>query len=145
MIKEDIKKAMYQALKEKKVTDLKVLRFVLSQIQYEEINKQKEITDEETISLLRKEVKKRREAIELFKKGNRQDLVTDEENQIAVIGQYLPQQLSDKDIEKAVDEVLKTSDKSMANMGKIIGAVMQKVKGQADGSVVASIVRKKLQ
>ena len=145
MIKEEIQKAVISAMKGKQTTELKVLRFVLSLIQYEEINKQKKLTEDETVSVLRKEIKKRKEAIELFKKGNRQELVADEEAQIKIIERYLPQQMSDADLEKVVESVLATSEKSMANMGKLIGAVMERVKGQADGAKVAFLVKKKIQ
>ena len=145
MIKEEIQKAVISAMKGKQTTELKVLRFVLSLIQYEEINKQKKLTEDETVSVLRKEIKKRKEAIELFKKGNRQELVADEEAQIKIIERYLPQQMPDADLEKVVGNVLATSEKSMANMGKLIGAVMERVKGQADGAKVAFLVKKKIQ
>lgn len=145
MIKEEIQKAVINAMKGKRATELKVLRFVLSLLQYEEINKQKKLTDDEVIAVLRKEIRKRKEAIELFKRGKRQELVTDEEAQIKIIEQYLPQQMSEADLEKVVDNVMAVSEKSMANMGKLIGAVMEKVKEQADGARVALMVKKKLQ
>jgi len=145
MIKQDIQAAVTVAMKEKRETELKVLRFTLSQIQYEEINKQKELTDEEVVVLLRKEVKKRREAIEMFKKGKRNDLVTDEKAQITIIQRYTPKQMPEADVEKTIDEVLVDSEKSLANMGKIIGAVMAKVKGNADGATVSALVQRKLQ
>lgn len=123
--------------------EVRVLRFLLSEIQYAEIAKQSDLTDEETVALLAKELKKRKEAIEMFKKANRDDLVADEEKQLTVIQKYLPQQLTESELEKAVDEVLSSlPDKS--NMGKIIGLVMAKVKGQADGKMVAELVKKKI-
>ena len=143
MIKNEIKTAMNMALKEGKQVDLKVLRFVISQIQYEEINKQKELTDEEVISLLQKEVKKRKEAIELFKKGDRFDLVSDEEEQIKVIEKYLPKQMTEEEIKKIIDETLPTLSDT-TNTGKVIGAVMAKLTGRANGSQVSQLVKKKL-
>lgn len=142
MIKNDIQLAINSALKAGNKTELNALRFVISQVQYEEIAKQKELTDEEVVSLMQKEVKKRKEANEMFKKGNRNDLVIDEEAQIAVIQKYLPQQLSEVELEKIVtDTIAQTADK---NIGKIIGLVMAKVKGKTDGSAVANLVRQKL-
>lgn len=143
MIKQDIQSAINTALKMGKQIDLKALRFVLSQINYEEIAKQKELTDEEVISLLRKEIKKRKEATELFKKGEREDLVTDEEAQIVVIQKFLPQQLSEEELGKIIDDVIASVGEEK-NIGKIIGLVMGKVKGKADGPVVSSLVRQKL-
>ncbi|MBI3379481.1 GatB/YqeY domain-containing protein [Candidatus Gottesmanbacteria bacterium] len=142
MIKNEIQQAINNALKAGKKMELKALRFVISQIKYGEIDKQKELIDEEVVSLMQKEIKKRKEAIEMFKKGNRNDLVTDEEAQIMVIQRFLPQQLTSEELEKIVaDTISETADK---NMGKIIGSVMAKVKGKADGSAVSSLVRQKL-
>lgn len=144
MIKDDIQKSMYESLKNGQQTELKVLRFSLSQIQYEEIDKQKELTDDEVIALLQKEIKKRKEAIEMFKKGNRNDLVTDEEKQIVVIGKFLPQQLSEEELKKIIDEVMSASP-GEKNLGKIIGLVMGKTKGRTDGSIIAKLVKQKLE
>lgn len=143
MIKDDIQQRIFIALKEGKKTELKVLRYISSQIKYEEINKQKELTDEEVIALLQKEVKKRQEAILLFKKAGRSELVEDEEEQIVVIKRYLPRQLSNDELSKIVDEVISSSP-DLGNVGKIIGLVMAKVKGQTDGAVVAGLVKQKL-
>lgn len=143
MIKEEIQKRILVALKEKKETDLKVLRFVLSEIKYAQINKQKELTDEEIINLLQKEVKKRNESITMFQKGGRPELVLDEQKQIKVIEEYLPKQMSDEELSLIVAEVLATvEDKS--NLGKLIGLVMGRVRGKADGNRVAGLVKEKI-
>lgn len=143
MIKSDIQKKILVSLKGGKQTELKVFRFILSQINYEEIAKQRELTDEEIITLLQKEIKKRKEAIEMFRKGKRDDLIEDEEKQIIVIEQYVPKQLDSEELKKIIEEIIKSSEEK-SNMGKIIGLVMVKVKGRADGSIVASLVREKL-
>lgn len=143
MLRDDIQKAILIYLKERKKAELKALRFILSEIKYAEIAKQKELTDEEVITLLQKEVKKRKEAIELFKKGARFELVKDEEEQIKIIEAYLPVQMSQEEVEKIVEETLATiADTS--NLGKVIGTVMAKVKGRIDGGIVAQLVRQKL-
>lgn len=90
MIKKHIQEAIITNLKEGKQTELKVLRFLLSLINYAEIDKQRELTDEEIQELLAKELKKRQEAIQLFRQGKREDLVEDEEKQLVVIKQFLP-------------------------------------------------------
>lgn len=141
MIKAEIQKTILTSLKAGRKTELKVLRFILSQIKYEEIAQQRELTDEEIIVLLQKEVKKRKDAIELFKSGNREDLVADEEAQLNIIGKYLPKQLSSEELNKIIEETIaSTPDKS--NIGKVIGQVMAKVKGRADGKMVAELVKK---
>lgn len=144
MIKNDIQETINNALKAGNKTALSALRFIMSQIKYEEIDKQKELTDEEVVSLMQKEIKKRKEAIEMFKKGNRDDLVRDEESQIAVIQKYLPQQLSEEELNKIVGEVIASLGEEK-NMGKIIGLVMGKAKGRADGSIIAKLVKQKLE
>lgn len=143
MIKEDIQKRILVSLKEKKETELKVLRFVLSEIKYSEINKQKDLTDEEVIGLLQKEVKKRNESIEMFKKGGRLELVVDEQKQIKIIEEYLPKQMSDEELSQIIADIFAiTEDKS--NTGKLIGMVILKVKGKADGNRVAALVKEKI-
>ena len=140
MIKDEIQKAIVAAQKEKKELDLRALRFVMSQIKYDEINKQRELTDEEVISVLQKEVKKRNE---MFRKANRLDLVADEEKQLSIIQKYLPKAITEEELSKIVTEVLsETADHS--NIGKLIGLVLAKVKGNADGAVVVRLVNQKI-
>lgn len=143
MIKDQIQKNILLSLKEGRQTETKVLRFVLSQIKYEEIEKGKDVTDEEVITLMQKEVKKRKDAVELFKKGKRLDLVTDEEAQIQVIQVYLPKELTGEELEKIVDEEL-AKDSDHSNPGKLIGKVMARVKGKADGTFVSKLIFEKL-
>lgn len=144
MIKDEIQKNIITALKGKKETELKVFRFVLSQIQYEEINKQKELTDEEVVVVLQKEVKKRKDAIEMFKKGGRFDLVEDEEKQLQVIAKYLPEQMSDEEINTVIEEILSSLSEA-PNMGNVMAKVMAKVKGKTEGNRVSQLVKQKLQ
>lgn len=143
MIKNEIQLAINNALKAGNKVELDALRFVISQIKYEEIAKQKELTDEEVVTLMQKEVKKRKEAVEMFRKGNRADLVENEEAQIKAIQKFLPQQLSMQELDKIIDEII-ISAAGDKNMGKIIGLVMAKTKGKADGSAVSNLVRQKL-
>ena len=143
MLKNEIQNAINKALKERNKTELKVLRFVLSQIQYEEIDKRKELSDEETVAVLQKEVKKRNDAIEMFKKGERPELVEDEQNQVKIIERYLPKQMGDEEINRIIEETIITLD-DKSNIGKTIGLVMVKLKGRADGGRVARLVKQKL-
>lgn len=143
MIKDEIQAKIFESLKKAEKTELKVYRYLLSIIKYEEINKGRDLTDAETAELFKKEVKKRQDAVEMFKQAGRRDIVEDEEKQILIIKIYLPKELPRESVEKIIDEVIAgTSDKS--NTGKIIGLVMARVKGQTDGSLVAAIVREKL-
>lgn len=143
MIKDEIQKAIFRALKEQNQIELKVLRFLSSQIKYEEISKQKELTDNDVIAVLQKELKKRKEAIEMFKKGKRDDLVEDEEKQLPVIQRYLPEQLSTEELNHIIDEAISIAD-DRSNIGRIIGLVMTKTKGRTDGTYVSTLVKQKL-
>ncbi len=143
MLKNEIQNAINKALKERNKTELKVLRFVLSQIQYEEIDKRKELSDGEIVAVLQKEVKKRNDAIEMFKKGERPELIEDEQNQVKIIERYLPKQMGDEEINRIIEETIITLD-DKSNIGKTIGLVMAKLKGRADGGKVARLVKQKL-
>lgn len=117
------------------------LRPVLSALKQAAIDRRAELTDEQIIEILRTEVKKRKDAMEQFKQGNRQDLVDQATNEIKQIEAFLPAQMSEEDIAKIVAEVkAATGAASPADMGKLMGAVMAKVKGKADGALVKKCV-----
>ena len=143
MIKDIIQKDIVAAMKAGNKMELSVLRFVMSEIKYAEIDKRKDLTDEEVVAVLQKEVKKRKDAIAMFRKNNRADIAADEEKQISVIEKYLPSQIPVQQIEKLVDETIKQAG-AHSQMGQIIGMVMGQVKGRADGGMVSAIVKKKL-
>lgn len=142
MLKEEIQKEVIANLKAKKELHVRVLRFILSEINYEEIKKQKALTGEEIVALLKKEIKKRKEAIELFKKGKRDDLVKEEEAQITIIKKYVPEGLPLEELKKIVDETISSSE--VSHVGQVIGLVIRKVNGQADGETIAKLVQEKL-
>lgn len=144
MLRTSIHEQMIQALKDRDQVRLEVLRYILSSIKYEEIEKKVELKDEEVISLLQKELKKRKEAIEVMKKSAKNDVLEKEEKQIQIIQSYLPEMSSDSDIEKVIDEIL-IENPNPQSPGPIIGKVMAKLKGKADGGKVASLVARKLQ
>lgn len=104
-----------------------------------------DLTDEDIISVLQKQVKSHRESIEMFEKGKRQDLVEKEKKELEILTSYLPKQMEEAEIrgiaEKAVSD---TGAKTMADMGKVMGVVMPQVKGKAEGSTVSALVRKLL-
>lgn len=142
MLLEQITKDLEDATRKQDPLVLKTIRFILSEIHYAEIDKQSKLTDEEVVAVLQKEVKKRNEAIELMRKGNRMELVEEELKKIEVIKKYLPTQLSDEEISVFIKQ---TREKiPQAQMGQLIGAVMGEVKGKADGSRVALLVKKEL-
>ncbi len=143
MLLEQITKDLEDATRKQDPLVLKTIRFILSEIRYEEIEKQRKLTDEEIVISLQREVKKRNDAITLMRKGNRMELVEEELKKIEVIKKYLPEQMNATELEKIVDETI--ANIPNPQMGVIIGAVMQKVKGKADGRTVSELVRQKLQ
>lgn len=142
MIMQTIQSQMKDAMRAKDAMKLDTLRYALSQIKYVQIEKQRDLDDDEIIDVLSKEVKKRREAIDLFGKSGREGLVIEENAKLAVLLQLLPAELPAEDIEKVVDEVVSRLGKE--NMGMVMKEVMAQVKGKADGKMVSDIVRQKL-
>lgn len=143
-LREDLKKAMFA----KDEVSVSTLRMLISAIGYYEIQKGGagyEATDEDIESVIAKEVKQRRDAIEQFMAGGREDLVGKETKEMAVLEQYLPAQMSEDEVRRHVDEAItKVGATSQQDMGKVMGVLMQVTKGKADGSLVSKIVREKL-
>lgn len=142
-ILEQIEADTKEAMKEKNETKTSVLRMLKSAIKNEEIGKKKELTDDEISVVLEKQAKQRKEAIEQYGKAEREELKEKEEAELGIIEKYLPEKLSEADVEKAVDEVL-ASLGDEKDFGKVMGITMSKLKGKADGGVVRDIVQKKL-
>ncbi|MFW5972099.1 MAG: GatB/YqeY domain-containing protein [Bacillota bacterium] len=144
-LKEQLLEDMKTAMKNKEKFKLSVIRMVRAAIKNVEIDKRKDLEDNEVIEVLAKEVKQRRDSISEFEKAGKDDTVADLNKEIEILSVYLPEQLDEDEIEKIVDEVISDVEaSSMADMGKVMGSIMPKVKGRADGSVVNTIVRKKL-
>jgi len=134
----DMKEAMKQGEKER----LSVIRLVRGSVRQAEIDGKKTLSDDEIIGVITKEVKMRRDSIEEFERGGRSDLVEKTQAEIAILMPYLPAQLSPDEVrqlvETAVAEVGATTAK---DMGKVMGVLMPRVKGRADGKLVNEIVR----
>ena len=145
-IKEQLTADMKEAMKSHDKDRLSVIRFVRGAIRQAEIDGgHKELSDEDVIGVISKEVKMRKDSLEEFRKGDRQDLVAQTEAEIAVLMPYLPQQLSEEEIRTFVKEAVeKSGASSQKDMGKVMGLLMPKVKGRADGKLVNSIVREML-
>jgi uncharacterized protein YqeY len=141
-ITEDLKTAMKSGDRAR----VDVLRFVLAGIQGAEKDKYAKapgvaLTDEEAVAVLQKEVKRRKEAIELFKKGNRADLVAKEEGDLKVISEYVPKELSEEEIEKVVDGL---AAKGPSDFNSLMREAMKELKGRADGKIVGDIIKRKM-
>jgi hypothetical protein len=142
MIRQQIIEDMKTAMKAHDTLRLGVLRFMLSEIKNREIDAKHELVDEEVITLLRTEVKRRNEAIAQFKQGNRLDLADQEEKELVVINAFLPAQMDATAVEAIVEKVIATTDAK--DFGQVMKLVMQALKGQADGKLVSELVRAKL-
>ena len=144
-LEEKIRQDLNQALKEKDELKAATLRFCLAENRNFWLQKQKELTDEDVVEVIRRQVKLRKEAIEAYQKGGRSDLAEKEGKELEILSKYLPQQLSPQELEKIIRETITEIGASGAgDFGKVMGAVMAKVKGQAEGAMVAAEVKRLL-
>lgn len=144
-MKDRILKDLLSAMKSQDKERLSVLRMVKGAIQLDEINKKSGLTDDEVIAVLAKQIKTRKESIVEFEKGNRSDLIEKTNKEIEILNEYMPEQLSDEEINKIIDDAFnKVNPQSTSDMGKIMGMITPALKGKADMSNVSRIVREKL-
>ncbi len=144
-----IKDNLNAAVRAKQADEVSVLRMLLAAIKNKEIelkNRDQEgLADDEVIGVIQSEIKKRRDSVVAYRDGAREELARKEEAEIEVLGHYLPEQLSDDEIEIIVREIADSlGDVSPAAFGKVMGQAMARVKGKADGSQVSAIVKKVL-
>ena len=149
MLFEKITEDMKTAMKGKDSMRLAATRSLFSAIKNEGINsgERTNISDETCIKVIKRQVKQRKDSIEQFKQGNRDDLVAQEQGELEILETYLPEMLSEEDIKKTVLETKKELGvTAKSDMGKLMGAVMKKLSGQeVDGTLVRDIVNKNLQ
>lgn len=144
-IRERLEADAKTALKARDRLRLDVVRMLRSQVKYSEISKRHELSDEETIDVLVSALKARRETLEFSEKSGREDLIEKARQEIKVIEGYLPQQLSESEVQELVDQaVLETGASDPKDMGRVMGALMPRVKGRADGKLVNTLVRQAL-
>jgi uncharacterized protein len=142
-IKEKLNKDLIENLKAGQSENVQLLRGVLAVLKNIEIKESDPLDDKRIIEILRGEIKQRREAIEQYQKGKRLDLAQKEEAEIKLIERYLPAELSEKKIEIEVKKAIeKTGAQGKQDLGKVMGTVMAKLKGQADGTTVSRIAQK---
>ncbi|MFA5188446.1 MAG: GatB/YqeY domain-containing protein [Patescibacteria group bacterium] len=142
-ILEQINQDFQQAFKNRETSTISTLRLVLAAAKNERIKKMADLQDEDIIRVLKSEVKKRKESISDFQKGERPDLVANEEAEIKIIEKYLPATLSEEDLRQKIKAILQGAE-DKENLGKVIGLVMKDLKGTADGSLVRKIVEEEL-
>lgn len=140
-ITEDMKSAMKAGDKDR----LKVVRLILAAIQQIEVDTRAELDDAAVLAVLAKMVKQRRDSIEAFEKGDREDLAAIERAEIVVLEDYLPEQLCAADLAAMVDEVIQsTGATDIRDMGKVMGLIKAKAAGRADMGAVSATVKERL-
>ncbi len=145
MLQEKIRNDLNQALLAKDELLVSTLRLLLAEIRNRWIQKQSEIKDEDILGVIRKQIKQRKDSIEAYQKGGRNDLADKEAKEMAILGKYLPQEMPVDDLEKIVKEtVAEVGVSGPQDFGKVMGTVVKKVQGRADGSLVAETVKKLL-
>lgn len=136
---------MKQAMKAKDKEKLSVIRMVKASLQNEAIKLGNELSDEEALTVLNRELKQRKDSLLEFENAGRSDLADKLKIEIEILMNYMPEQLSEDELEEIVKQTIsETNASSKAEMGKVMGAIMPKVKGKADGSLVNRLVLKYL-
>jgi len=148
-LQQQINNDLKQVMRDKETETVSILRMLMSAIKNKEILLRKgediKLTDEQVIEVLTSEVKKRKDAVSAYEQASRQELAEKEKNEIIIIEKYLPAQMSDEEIGKVVREIVEThNDVSIKDFGKVMGQVMPRVKGKADGGKVSEVVKKVL-
>ena len=144
-LKERLNEEMKLAMKAKDKTRLSAIRMVRAANQNKEIEKKTELDDDGISEVIANQIKRRKEAIELAQQGGRDELVESETTQVEVLQAFLPEQLSEDEIEAIVVKVIEeVGATSMRDMGKVMGKLIPQVRGKADNTLVSQIVRKKL-
>ncbi|RYL91573.1 GatB/YqeY domain-containing protein [Sporolactobacillus sp. THM7-4] len=136
---------MKQAMRAKDKVRLSVIRMIKTSMQNESIKLGRELSDDEALSVLTRELKQRKDSLQEFENAGRQDLVDEVSKEIEIVQSYMPEQLSDDELQSIIEETIsEVGAKSKADIGKVMKAVMPKIKGRADGSSVNRLVRSQL-
>lgn len=149
VLRDDINKALTEAMKAKRERVVSTLRMVNSTLKNADIEARgagkPPLGDAEVVSILQKMIKQRQESVELYKQGARADLVKQEQDEIAIISSYLPKQMSEAEMTAAIEVAIKeTGAAGMKDMGKVIGALRGKYAGRLDMAKASAVVKAKL-
>ena len=123
---------------------ISTLRMLLSEIHNREIQKGGQLSGQDVIQVIQREVKKRKEAAGGFRQGGREEAALKEESELKILESYLPAQLSTEELTELVEQTIKEVGASSADIGKVMSALMPKIAGRADGGIVSALVREKL-
>lgn len=142
LIQEDLMQAM-KAKNEAATSAIRLLKTAIMKL--ETAGSHKEASDEDILQLVTKEIKQRKDSIEQYEKGNRPELAAKEKAEILVLEKYLPPQMNEEEVKQIVQNAIKeTGANSPSDIGKLMGVIMPKVKGKADGGMVNKIVKESL-
>jgi len=144
-LKEKIQSEVKEAMRNKEADKLSILRMVLAVVQNKEKEKRDELNDQEVLSVISSEVKKHKDSIEQYGKGNRQDLVDQEKKELDILMEYMPEQMPEDEVKKIISEKIKELGASgPQDTGKVMDAIMGQLKGKTDGNLVNKIVQEEL-
>lgn len=145
-LKRRINQDAKEALKSKDTLTLNVLRMLKSEIRYKEIERGSELSDDDVISVLSSAIKKRKDSIQQFEKGGRDDLASKEKQELTVVAKYMPEQLGEEELSQIVSQAISEEGATGASdLGKVMKLVMPKVRGRADGKKINQMVSSQLQ
>jgi uncharacterized protein YqeY len=145
VLRDKIADEMREAMKAREQARVSTLRMLMTAVKNAEVERGHHLDDDEVIDIAAIQAKRRKESIEAFKQGGREDLVAKEEAELALLEAYLPQALSDEELAKLIDEAIaETGASEPKQMGEVMKALMPKVRGRADGAAVSALVRAKL-
>jgi len=143
---ERLNEDMKQAMRDGNKFRLQTIRMVRASIKNQEIELRRPLDDNETLNILSRELKQRRDSLQDFERGGREDLASNVKAEIEIISEYLPRQLTEEEVKVIVLQTMQeTGASSKADLGKLMGALMPKVRGIADGKLVNAIVQQSLQ
>ena len=141
IIKEQLKEAMFKKDKKR----INALRNMIAKVKMKEIEKKEELTSEESQKVLQAMAKQLKDSIDQYLKGGRTDLADNESEELEILNEFLPEPMSEDEINNIVVKVVEEIKASnMSDMGKVMGLVIAKVEGRADGSIISKLVRDKL-
>jgi len=144
MIAQTLQQKIGESMKAHDEVRTSTLRLLLSAFNYEKIDKQHDLTDEEEMVVIRREAKKRKESVEMYRNAGAEDRAAKEEAELKILQEYMPPEMSEEELVKIVDEaVAMVKPTSMGDMGKVIGFVKDKAPN-ADGGKIAEMVKQKL-
>lgn len=143
-LKTELKSRYIESMKNKDTIIKNTIMMVNSAIKQSEVDQRKELSDQDIIAILQKQIKEKKGALPEFEKGNRADLVEQTKKEIEILMEYVPKELSEEEIKTIINETCEELGDKASNFGLVMKTMMSKVKGRADGSLVTNLVKEYL-